>query len=282
MKTSQYYFLFLIAFLSCGFSQLFLQGETEKEDSINRLRPHNFENTTAIINAPMPELFRSKLGKILVRYYNEGLGGIEEWSRINSLKLRGTIQIDEGIFKYESIAKKPNKLKVRFLKNGRNVEITCNGSEVWRKLPSEEKAHLVDSNSNQYKNVIHSSVFSSFLLYPFQKGKTIRYFGTKREDGRLCHIIRVALETGFVLDYYIGVQSYREVKVVQNNHLIEGDETTVVFSNFQNINGLQLPFRVISSKKGKLHASLEIDRAIPNVSVYDWMFNKDPKSDLSM
>ncbi len=279
MKTSQYFFLFLIAFLSCGFSQLFLGGEPERQDSINRLRPHDFENTRAIINAPMPELYLSKLGKILVRYYNEGLGGIEEWSRINSLKLKGTIQTDEGIFKYESIAKKPNMLKVRFLKNGRNVEITCNGTEVWQKLASEEKTQLVDSNSNQYKNVIHSSVFSSFLLYPFEKGKIIRYLGTRREDGQLCHIIRVDLETGFILDYYIGVQSYREVKVVQNNHLIDGDETTIVFSNFQNINGLQLPFRAISSKKGKLYASLEIDRAIPNVSVYDWMFNKERKSD---
>ena len=276
MRISQYYYLCLVAFMSFGFSQVFLQGEPVKEDSINRLRPYNSENTRALINEPMPELYRSKLGKVLIRYYNEGLGGIEEWSRINSLKLKGTIENEAGIFKYESIAKKPNMLKVRFLKNGRNLEITCNGTKVWQKLPSEGKTQLVDSNSNQYKNVIHSSAFSSFLLYPFEKGKTIRYFGTEREDGQLCHIIRVALETGFILDYYIGVQSYSEVKVVQQNHQLQGDETTIVFSDFQNINGLHLPFRVISSKQGKPYSSLIIDQAIPNIGAFEWMFNLEP------
>tara|TARA_B100001769_G_C21990191_1_gene532195 strand:+ start:31 stop:861 length:831 start_codon:yes stop_codon:yes gene_type:complete len=276
MRISQYYYLCLLAIMSFGFSQVFLQGETVNDDSINRLRPINFKNSRATINAPMPELYPSKLGKILIRHYNEGLGGIEEWSCINSLKLKGTIKNEEGIFKYESIAKKPNMLKVRLLKNGRYLEITCNGKEVWQKLFPEGKTQLLDSNSIQYKNIIHSSAFSSFLLYPFEKGKTIHYYGTEREDGQLCHIIRVALETGFILDYYIGVQSYREVKVVQKNHQLQGDETVVVLSDFQNINGLNLPFREISSKQGKTYASLIIDQAIPNIGAFEWMFNLEP------
>ena len=46
----------------------------------------------------MPELYPSKLGQILTRHYNEGLGGFEKWKQFKSVKMKGTTETAEGGF----------------------------------------------------------------------------------------------------------------------------------------------------------------------------------------
>ena len=57
------------------------------------------EQTNAFIRqSAMPELGKGRLARILTRYYNDGLGGAEQWDQISSLKLNGTLKLEEGVF----------------------------------------------------------------------------------------------------------------------------------------------------------------------------------------
>lgn len=274
MRSSQYYYYFSLLFLlSFGFSGALLQAENQQYDPQNRLLPENYERSRVLSDSAMPELYDSKLGKILTRYYNEGLGGIEQWAQVNSIKMKGTIEIEDREWDYESIAKKPNMLKVRIFKNREELEITTNGVQVWRKSPTQTEAAVIDPDSALAKEVIHSSVFSGFLLFPFESGKTISYLGTEREEGQLCHIIRVELKEGFSLDYFIDVQSYKEIKVIQKNDDLGLNGSTVVFSDYREVGGLQLPFKVTTLKGGQQHSFLHVDVATLNVGAMEWMFN---------
>ena len=274
MRCSQYYYyyLLLLLLLSLGFFAA-LQAENQQYDPQNRLLPENYERSRVLSDSAMPELYDSKLGKLLMRYYNEGLGGIEQWAQVKSIKMKGTIVTEDGQWDYESIAKKPNMLKIRIFKYREELEITTNGAQVWRKSPTQTEAVRVDPDSALAKEIIHDSVFSSLLLFPFETGKTISYLGTEREEGQLCHIIRVELKEGFSLDYFIDVQSYKEIKVIQKNDDLGPNGSTIVFSDYREVGGLQLPFKVTTLKGGQQHSFLHIDVATLNVGAMEWMFN---------
>ena len=53
------------------------------------------EQINSIMQSPMPDLGKVRLARILARYYNDGLGGAEQWDQISSLKLKGTLKLEE-------------------------------------------------------------------------------------------------------------------------------------------------------------------------------------------
>ena len=83
------------------------------DEKINRLLPDGFELTEVLEQMAMPELYPSKLGLVMSRYY-KALGGLENWSQIKSLKITGElIAANKGEpLSYVSISKKPNLLKM--------------------------------------------------------------------------------------------------------------------------------------------------------------------------
>ena len=69
------------------------------------------------------------------------------------------------------------------------------------------------------------------------------------------------------------MRSYEEIKVIQKNDDLGPNGSTVVFSDYREVEGLQLPFKVTSLKGGQQHSCLHIDAATVNIGAMDWMFN---------
>ena len=102
----------VVFFLSVLLPALALASGSGNE-KINRLLPDGFELTEVLEQMAMPELYPSKLGLVMSRYY-KALGGLENWSQIKSLKITGElIAANKGEpLSYASISKKPNLLKM--------------------------------------------------------------------------------------------------------------------------------------------------------------------------
>ena len=62
-------------------------------------------STKAIVNSAMPKLKESRLGKILLNYYEKSFGGTEGWNKINSYKVVAELNSTNGIFTHKSIFK---------------------------------------------------------------------------------------------------------------------------------------------------------------------------------
>ena len=78
----------------------------------NELMPEGVTITQSLIDSAMPELNQTQLGKILTDYYNNCLGGAENWKTINSFKVSAELNTPNGIQTYVSIYKKPNFYKI--------------------------------------------------------------------------------------------------------------------------------------------------------------------------
>ena len=82
-----------------------------EENNVLYLPPDALNVT--VRNKAMPEeLGNNRIAKILKRYYNEGLGGAENWKKIESLVLLGSLETKNDQLKLNAYQKKPNLIKL--------------------------------------------------------------------------------------------------------------------------------------------------------------------------
>ena len=254
------------------------------DEKINRLLPDGFELTEVLEQMPMPELYPSKLGLVMSRYY-KALGGLENWSQIKSLKITGElIAANKGeALSYVSISKKPNLLKMEIeaassssssSEEGKEggYALSFDGQNVWMKFFSEKSAIRLDTDDPKVRLLKQSAEFASLLLYPFRSGKSFEYLGTTREENSVCHWIRVRTKSQFIVDYYIDAQYYKEVKVVLNDSLSSEGGLTIQYLDYKTIDGIPIAHKVITEKAGQEESTLIINSVEKNVGVLKWMF----------
>lgn len=220
--------------------------------------------------SPMPELGEGRLAKILQRYYQDGLGGFENWSKVSSLKAGGTLKLKTGDFDLLALQKKPNLIKMTISGPQSKISLGYDGKTAWQKLPGRDsKAEpMPDEEARRF---IQSSHFGNYLLYPFAEGKEITYIDTVPTDGDICHHIRVILDTGYQIDYYLDIRTYLEHKVV-NTDLRSDFVSTVIYRDYSRDPGVPIARTVESFENGKWVSTLTLDELKANTGIVPWMF----------
>lgn len=252
-------------------SYLHAEKVPEEGDTL-RVKPEDL--TIILRETAMPEVGEGRLAKILTRYYNEGLGGAENWEKISSLRVSGRITMKNGEFELNAYQKKPNLIKLSIVSDGLELILAHDGKEAWRKMPGRGKKPE-PMPPVEARRFIHSSSFGNHLLYPFARGKEIRYIDTVPVDGHICHHIRVELDSGYHVDYFIDIRNYLEVKVV--NHDLENDfQNSVIYRDYTRVSGMPIAQEVESHEYDEWVSSLKIDDIKVNSGVVPFMFKMRP------
>jgi len=218
----------------------------------------------------MPELAPTRLGKILQRYYREGLGGPENWGRVESLRATGTLEVETGEFDFSAWQKKPDLIKMTLSGNQRELVLAYDGDTAWKSL-SGSTADAKPMDAEEARRFIHSSRFGNHLLYPFEEGKTIRYLDTVPVDGSICHQIRVELDTGYQVDYFLDIRSYLELKVV-NTDLRTELVSSLTYKDYTREVGMPIAKHVRTEENGEWVSTLTLDEVKVNQGLMPWMF----------
>jgi hypothetical protein len=240
----------------------------------DRLKMPADQITVVLRQTPMPELGEGRLAKILTRYYQEGLGGPEHWEKISSLKVSGTLTLHDGEYELNAFQKKPDLIKMTIRANQRELVLGHDGEVAWQKLPGREsKAEpMPEAEARRFK---HSAYFGNHLLYPFASGKQIQYIDTVPVEGAICHQIRVTLDSGYQVDYFIDIRSYLELKVL-NMDLRNETTNSVVYKDYIREFGMPIAKQVESYENGEWVSSLTLDEVKVNAGVIPWMFEMRP------
>ena len=229
------------------------------------------EQTNAIIQqSPMPDLGKGRLARILTRYYNDGLGGAEQWDQISSLKLNGTLKLEEGVFELNAYQKKPDLIKMMIRDNRSHQVLVYDGTNAWKKITGSktEPVPMTESEARRFK---HSSLLGSHLLYPYARGKEIEYVDTVPTEGYICHQIRVTLDSGYQVDYFIDIRTYLQRKAVHLD-LRSGLVNSIVYKNYVRELGMPIAKEVESFENGEWVSSLTLNDFKVNSGVMPWMF----------
>lgn len=221
----------------------------------------------------MPEMSTDRLGAILNRYYKEGLGGPGNWEKVVSLRVFGRLILEGGEFKFNAYRKKPHYIKMTIRGNRRHIKMGYDGRTAWQ--VSAKGGSAVEMPAGQARQFIHSAHFGNYLLYPYARGKELEYLNTVPVDGVVCHQLRVTLDSGYQVDYFIDIRTYLEIKVITTD-LRSGKVSSVVYEDYIREFGMPIAQKVVSSENGVWASTLELDEVKVNSGVMPWMF-KMPK-----
>ena len=220
----------------------------------------------------MPDLGQSKIEKILRAHYQEGLGGTEVWSAVDSIKIYGSIEVDGEALRLHSFQKKPDrvKLSVRHADSQGEAVLAYDGAHAWQQLGRHGIPELMEAEEG--RRFAHGACFRNYLLYPFRSGKAIRYIDTVPIEGNICHQIRVELDSGYQIDYFIDIRTHLEVKI-QNKDLKSGRQSSIVYRDYVETDlGLPVAKTIESYEDGALKSVLTIEEIKFNAGVMPWMF----------
>lgn len=265
----------LIAFFILVIHQIFASGEgtagakDQAERGERLMLPEN-AITPRLRQTAMPDLGDGRLASILSRYYKDALGGAENWENISSLKVSGSFQLESGEFSMTALQKKPNLIKMTLRRKQQELVLAYDGTDAWQHRPSSD-VEAVLMEPDEAHRFIHGAQFGNYLLYPYAEGKSIVYLDTVPVEGSICHQIRVTLENGFQVDYFIDIRSYLEVKV-DNTDLQRGVKSELIYADYTRENGIPVARKVESYEDGEWVSTLTLDEAKVNAGVVPWMF----------
>ena len=221
---------------------------------------------------PMPDTGDSRIGKILNRFYKKGLGGRDNWESIISMRSRGVIRLESGVeMDIEVYQRKPDQLKLALLNEERSlgVSMAYDGEMAWKQVNGAAKPEPMDPE--EARRFIHSSIFGNHLLFPFALGKKIEYLETIPVEETICHKVRVHLDTGYQVDYYIDVSNYHELRL-ENLDLSTGKVNTIHYRDYTVVSGMPMAMQLENYEDGQLVSMLELSDFKVNVGIMPWMF----------
>jgi hypothetical protein len=94
-------------------------------------------------------------------------------------------------------------------------------------------------------------------------------------DGAICHQIRVTLESGFQVDYFVDIRTYLECKTIMTD-LRTGKVSETLAEDYIRESGIPIARKVVSSENGVWISTFKLDKITVNSGVMPWMF-KMPK-----
>ena len=237
----------------------------------NQLLPEGVFITQSLIDTEMPKLKKSQLGKILSGYYENCLGGLNTWGRIISFKVSAELNTANDVQAYESIYKKPNFYKIAISAEESTNIVAFDGNNKWQKQITEEEWSLPKIVSNMQR-MIHEPELAAYLLYPLQEGKTFFYKGTVRENNTVCFKVELLINQGYMIEYFIDVESYHIVSIKITDTLEEFSPVLIKYSDHKLVDGVYFAHKIEYFLNEKWDSTLNIKEIITNPGVMNWMF----------
>jgi len=229
------------------------------------------EQTAALRATALPELGDSRLERILHRYYEKSVGGTETWNGLTSIIATGQMEQDDGVIMFKTLKKKPNLLKISLQRGSSEITLAYDGSTAWEELTGSAGPRVMDAE--RARSFVMNASFGSHLLFPYAEGKKIELIDTVPVEGSICHQIRVTLDAGFQIDYFIDVREFVEVKNVTTD-LREGGTRTAVFHAYNREFGVPIPTKIDFYKDGEWERSQKVEEIRVNTGVMPWMFHR--------
>lgn len=228
--------------------------------------------TPGAADKPMPELGEGRLARLLSRYYAKGLGGLESWQRLNSIRISGEMEVEGAVLQLKAFQKKPDYMKLELVPPvGPPLTLGYDGKQAWKQTRARPDA-TVPMEAEEARRFVHNAQFGSYLLYPKAPGKHIEFVDTVPTDGAICHQIRVTLGEDYRVDYFIDIRSFRERKVV-NKDLKTGMTNTLRYESYKVHSGIPLARVVHSETNGKWVSTLRVETVTLNAGLMPWMFS---------
>jgi outer membrane lipoprotein-sorting protein len=216
--------------------------------------------------------------EILNKYF-EGIGGIEKVKAMKSIKMNGTLVMQQGEFEITMYKKAPDKIKIVMDIMGQEIiPQAYDGDTAWMVNPFTGSSGPQVMPEEQTKQLKEEAAFEDQFINYQEKGYKVYYEGTADVDGITCHMIKLAKADPVTgeessSEYYFDTDTYLQLMIKQSSPQAMGQEILIYLSDYQDIgNGILMPFVIDTHFQGQSVQKLNLKSIQADVDVPDDFF----------
>ena len=216
-----------------------------------------------------------ELSNILQSHYQNTFGGAENWKRLESFKLEGKLQMEQGeTFDFVALKKKPDFVKVELTApTEKKFIMGYDGRDAWQLVTAAE-SELGAMPEKEALNFIRDAITANHLLYPKLPGKRIELAGSVRLGDDLCYLLNVRLPNGQALEYALDMDDLVERRRRYVNAVTGETETLRMFEH-KRVEGVAVARRTELYIEGSLAHTISLEAVRTNTGVTTWMFSRE-------
>jgi outer membrane lipoprotein-sorting protein len=184
----------------------------------------------------------------------EAKGGIDKLHGLQAVRLSGRMRIQGDTIElgYVALVKQPGSVRYEASLQGLTQIQAYDGTQAWQINPFQGRKDPEKLSADDAKGLGEDAAdFTGPLVDYKSKGYKLDLLGTEDIDGTDCYKLRVSRPNGDSTVVYLDPDHYLEIRIV-NRRIEHGVpiETVTDFGDYEQVNGVYLPFVQESGLKG--------------------------------
>lgn len=215
--------------------------------------------------------------EILAKYF-ENTGGLAKWKAVKTMKIEAKAPTPQGEFPIAIFSKAPNKTKVVVNVQGKEfIQAAYDGETAWNLNPFAG-VDAVKLDDEQTKELKEQEVEDAFIDYK-KKGHVVALEGKEEIDGVQCFKVKLEKNKNNDKDdvteyHYFDTENYVPImrKSFVRSGPQKGEEIQSFMSDYQEVDGLMVPFAMEQKVKGNTVSKIVIVKYSINENIDDSVF----------
>jgi outer membrane lipoprotein-sorting protein len=216
------------------------------------------------------------LDAVLAKYYQAaGIETVKEWK---TLTMKGKSMAGGMEIPLTVTMKRPGKMRTEIELQGNKMLQVVDGESGWSVIPWSGSTDPQDMTADELKAMKDQTDLEGPLYNWKEKGHKVEMIGKEDMEGTPVYKIKVTRKNGNIETYFLDAESYLPLKIASIAKMQGNDVENETFSgNYQEVNGVMLPFSLETKLKGQTISNVVVDSYQVNNDVDDNLFLKPPK-----
>lgn len=220
-----------------------------------------------------------ELQKILHKHW-EAMGGMRNWSKVESIRLKGTIERDGQVVDICIVKKRPNQIRATVTlplpgKDDETLQVirAHDGQTAWTatRLAGGHEMNQEELPPEAAAELLADAGVLPPLLKLWREGAELELLDPQTINGEAFMIIQTANEsTGSLQTFYVSAESHRLLRA--DSHHPEHGTTTTTYSDYRNHSGIYLPGCNVINSRHTGHSVITTKSTEIGIGIYDKYF----------
>lgn len=215
--------------------------------------------------------------EILAKYF-ENTGGVANWKAMKTMVGTGKMSMQGMDLDFKLSMKSPNKQHMKISVQGQEIIQAYDGKDAWSLNPFGGGKDPVLLPPDDAKEMTEEELEDDFIDYK-KKGHEGKLLGKEEVDGVSCYKVELVKNKNNDKEdvtqiYYFDAENYVPIMVTSfaRSGPMKGQESQTYMSDYQEVNGLMMPFSMESKMNGQTIQKLSFEKIALNEPVDDAMF----------
>ncbi len=203
----------------------------------------------------------------------EASGGLEKLQAVKSAKFTGKFLAQGMEFPFTMTQKRPGMMRIDANIMGSTMVQCFAGDKGWTINPMTGSTAAQPMSEMEEMSFRLQADMDGILVAHAKKGYTVEYIGEEDVEGTSTYHLKVDTNTGIVLNMYMDTEYLLNIKTSSKMTMDENEyETQTYMSDFQEIDGLTLPFAIETRSGDAVMNQIMMETVEYGIEVDDSLF----------